>query len=271
MHWTEYNGKYPHGYIVPADQNPATYSEYGKRHGPAVIHYFLDRGIGAENVLLPDGSRSKVQGTLRYWSGWRRPLNAPDQAWVGETARIPVRWQWGTLALSDNDVSFVDGPSPAAEVEEDDGAPVLGTELCASREFQEVVSSFDDAILLFTFLRDFSFVRQSDGLVQNTSGTGEAAQLVADIRGIGEYYIDFKFLGDVQLTDPAGAEQRVEDALKNLGWGGSFEREVRRRKTAAVLAKIRDKHPDITGFVGSVTLDDGEEVFAAWQKKGDGE
>jgi hypothetical protein len=157
------------------------------------------------------------------------------------------------LHVTGDDVVFLDGPQPEPELE-DDSASILKRELYESAELRAVVSSFDEARILFAFAVNFEFIRAADGLQQRFSSNGDAAQFVADVRRLGEYWADFKWSDLADLEDRSASERRVEEVLVSLGWRGSFERQARLAELEAVKTRLRSQFPHLDAADGFVSI-----------------
>ncbi len=239
---------------------------YKRRHGAALIEYSGDNPLRAENIELPDGTRGWAQCTMGR--RWRRP-HVPFEGMAGVApATIPVSWQWGTLDISDHDVVFRPGPLPEPDL--DGPAAELKRELYANHALRTLVREFDAAMTLYRFFINCDFVRVRDGHKPSFDGNGDVAQLIADLRGIGEYHLDIEMCDMDPIADPEAAATRLEAALVDAGWDGSFERSARVELGRQVVEKIRSLYPEGAGsggFFGNVTLDDGTQHWVSYFPK----
>ncbi len=259
--------------IGPSDPEPVRFSlkgdriraAYKRQHGAALIEYSGDSPLRAENIELPDGTRGWAQNTM---GRWRRP-HVPFEEMAGVApATIPVSWRWGTLDISDHDVVFRPGPLPEPDL--DGPAGELKRELYANQALRALVRDFDAALMLYRFFINCDFVRVRDGHKVRFEGNAEMAHFIADLRGIGEFYLDIEMCDMDPIVDPEAAAARLEAVLVEAGWRGSFERAARVELGRQVVEKMRSLYPEAAGsggFFGTVTLDDGTQHWVSYFPK----
>ena len=148
--------------------------------------------------LLPDGTRMTI--TKGAEGEWRRPL--PDGT-----------WRCGALKVSEHDVRFIDGPKRtprALGARSPDDAPSLDADLMASARIRELVADRRFAEDLYRALCNISWFRAAREWSCTWRGAGG---IVADLRDLGEEYIDFYCSGrEGTVTEEVARE------LKQLGW-----------------------------------------------------
>jgi len=173
-------------------------------HGPVTIVRW-DRGaIYIWEALLEDGRRLYCERSFRDgWgtSHWRRRSD-DGRSWV-----------LGKVIIKPDDVFFTDGVGMRSQpkLDQNDFEIAMASQPDFIRELQ------DDAVALTlnTFLRDAG-VCTFDESKRWSPSFGEIAGTIADLRGFGETYLDFKFR---DLPDELRcSEQLIEQLLANAGW-----------------------------------------------------
>lgn len=229
MHWTQFDGTYPPGYILPANTEPQrgprgqfTPVNCGTRHGRhAVVHWMNGVAVGADEVRLPVGrKRGRVRRDGHRTNTWLRPLNDERRAFDRDFMRVPIRWQRGHLEITHRDVTFVDSaPRPAPNYAEDPDAPFLKQDLSEHPEIRRIALELEGAIALRVLLQD-QFVRVSDGLEQQLTGSDDCAAFVAEARGLNETVQDLKLadLGPVDADRRDALSDALLDVMAGTGW-----------------------------------------------------
>lgn len=168
-------------------------------HSNAVVVNFSDRGtMLVYACLLPDGTRMTI--TKGSEGEWRRPL--PDGSWL-----------CGTIKISDDELRFIDGPARASRAlgtRSPDDAPRLDDDLMASARIRELAADRRFAEDLYRALCNIRWFRAGKEWGCTWRGAGG---IVADLRDLGEEYIDFYCSGrEGTVTDDVALE------LEQLGW-----------------------------------------------------
>lgn len=203
MRWFEIGTDYPPGYLFEAADAPevtsnssaAPPSGWAVRHGPAILHMFHNYRNGADNVLLPDGTRGRVDMAIMQRNRGRRPLNDVDRAWTDDRVRVPIRWQHGEVTISATDIVFSDFDFSDAFTPIHDG---LRQAILADPWLGQLVTSYEGAIALYDVL--------GQGTFQSVEGReagftfDDAAHIVAHLRGFGETLYDIRN-ADIQVND----------------------------------------------------------------------
>jgi hypothetical protein len=144
-------------------------------HGPArVLWGSSGEPVRAWNVLLEDGSRVDAERYLwrelwRFWSD-------TEQRWIG-----------GILDLAKQDVSF--HPTQDDPYDIDTGGSLLRDAL-ASPELRAFLQTNEAAVALYRVLQRGEWQDLGTGEVVRLSSS-EAGEVVAALRGRGEYWADF--------------------------------------------------------------------------------
>lgn len=192
--------------------------EWGTRHGPAVCHGGLQYVHYAENVLLPSGLRGDALGGV---GSWRRPDGDGRLSW-DRRRRLDVTWTWGVVEFSGDDAVFLDEPSlqpphldnyhqHEAELARD----ILGNQaMCALvRDLVGVAAMWN-----VCFTREW----KREGLEGSQSFPSEDCinQIIADMRGRGESFMDVSQCLDLPYGEPAVYERAgvLRQMLEDMGW-----------------------------------------------------
>lgn len=229
MHWTQFDGTYPPGYILPANtvpqRNPRgqfTPVNCGSRHGRhAVVHWMNGVAVGADGVRLPVGrKRGRARFITNSQNAWLRPLNDERRAFDRDFLRVPIRWQEGRLEIARHDVTFLDSaPRRTPNYTEDAHAPFLQQDLFEHLEIRRIASEVEGAIALRVLLQD-QFVRVADGLEQQLASVDDCASFVAVVRRLGETAMDWKLadLGPVDADRRDALSDALLDVMAGMGW-----------------------------------------------------
>jgi hypothetical protein len=222
MVWPYEDGVYPEGYFLEQGEEPVPIgrghykpAEFARRHGEAIVHYRVRKPFYIDNALFPDGSRGRV-GPADLGRLYRRPLTHEDQAWDFVGVRVPIKWRWGELAITPEDVAFSDRPdAPVARIYSDYHTSPLQRALYGQPEVKALADSYIGAAALFFVLLNSSWARGDETSSCDTSD--EAALIVRDIRGLGESLSDIWVLG----YDHAAMKEAygfIENHLREKGW-----------------------------------------------------
>jgi hypothetical protein len=214
--------------------------EWRSKHGPASVLYFRKLPRLVLNARIEDGSRARI-GRADGAPGWRR------------VAAPPLRYQWGTVEIREDDVLFFAGsihryePPPLID---ENGMPSLEGHLGRDQAFIDDLRDRRLAHVAWQILAHADLVRW-DAREFGFFGGDAAAAMIAGLRALGEDGSDFN-LYDAPPGEPDERElgQRVFTHLGRLGWRRptpsewherqveeSRERLARRVKT---LRKVRE-------------------------------
>lgn len=214
--WPFEDDVYPEGYLLRASSDPPNNksADYGRRHGVAVLHYRLGEPFAADNVRLPDGSRGRAKTAFIGRSKWRRPLNDHERAWSSAAVAIPIRWRWGTLVITPDDVMFEDELSlPVVDFYGDNER--FERDLHQSKEIRELVVTMEGCNALYRLLL-YGFWQRDPDDEPFTYLEDDAARALASIRGLGETHYD---LANANWLGYGGREDHLmRRHLKRLGW-----------------------------------------------------
>ncbi|KQX94274.1 hypothetical protein N182_05165 [Sinorhizobium sp. GL2] len=214
--WPFENDEYPEGYLLSTDQSGPNEprSDYGRRHGVAVLHYRFGIAFAADRVRLPDGTRGRARSADIGRQHWRRPLNDRERAWSSAAVAIPIDWRWGKLIITPGDVIFEDDQS-LPEVYFTDDNERLDRDLYQSREIKDLVVTMEGCNALYRLLV-YGFWQRDPDDEPCTYMQDDAARTLATIRGLGERHYDLTNAG--WLGYDGGEDHLMRRHLKRLGW-----------------------------------------------------
>ena len=217
--WPFEGNEYPKGYLRPAGQRTPEHGlrQHGRRHGVAVLHYRGAEPFAADNVRLPDGSRGRVHAPHINRQDWRRPLNDHERAWSSAATAIPIRWRWGTLVVTPDDVVFEDDQSPPSFELAGRNAQ-LNYDLCQSVKIKQLALTMEGCNALYGSLLQGLWGRSRDDEEGSSYSRKEAAKLLAKIRGLGETYHDIKGARWLNYRAHPPELQSVSQHFERLGW-----------------------------------------------------
>ena len=221
--WTEIGDNFPPSYLYEVREAPEVTphnlqslpDQWGVRHGPAVLHMSYNQRLGADNVLLPDGTRGRVDLHVNYRNRARRPLGDPDHAWGADSVKLRVKWLVSEVEIEDDDIRFVDRP-PVTFTPQGRNAEMHAA-LYADAEILQIVQSYEGAIALNNLLITADFISSTG--IEDCHTWDEAAEVVIEARGLNEAYFDIKF---ARLPENYGEYRRLmkrlRDRIAELGW-----------------------------------------------------
>lgn len=220
MAWPYENGNYPEGYFLAQSEEPVPVgrghykpADFARRHGEAIIHHRVRRPFWIENALLPDGSRGRV-GPADLGRFYRRPLTHHEQAWDFVGVQVPIRWRWGELLITPDDVAFLDRPDEPKISSGGHSGP-FQLALYGEPEVKALADTYVGAVALFYVLLNSEWT-DGDQTVSCDS-SDEAAHIVRDIRGLGENFPDIWVL-DYDRSTMSSAYGYYESYLRGKGW-----------------------------------------------------
>lgn len=196
----------------PASVTPYTNGDFGflslywrTVHGPAVAARDDDGAVRAWGVRLDDGRRvhcRRSRSPGRGYGPWRRRSD-DGRSWVV-----------GNIRFEPDDVHFSD--DPRYEPPEDVDSNVFQRAMAERPEF--LVRLRDDSFA-FTLNRILwvESLCAIDGDTRWQPSRGEAGGTIAELRRLGESYLDFK-LGGPEPEPPPMPRAIVDDALAAAGW-----------------------------------------------------
>ncbi|WDZ75046.1 hypothetical protein PWG15_10435 [Ensifer adhaerens] len=217
--WPFENDEYPEGYVLSEAPGQPKYrwSDYGQRHGAAVLHHRFGRPYAADNVRLPDGSRGRAHAAHIDRQDWRRPLNDHERAWSSAATAIPIRWRWGTLVVTPDDLVFEDDQSPPSFELAGHNAQ-LNDDLCQSVEIKQLALTMEGCNALYGSLLLGLWGRSRDAEEGTSYSRKEAAKLLAKVRGLGETHYDIKGARWLNYRAYPSELQSVSHYFERLGW-----------------------------------------------------
>jgi len=159
-------------------------------------------------VLLPGGYRGPAEFTVMgLVQAWRRPefgIEIPPDGWI-----------YGDLIFSDVDAVFIDAAiQPKPELPVDWGYPDLEVGIFRSSELRSLLSDHRIASGLYQLFKWGTWHKRDEAIWQ--CSTRAAGRIVANLRGKGEYYLDYYTAHVPQ--EIAGHRQLAEAAIQHLGW-----------------------------------------------------
>lgn len=172
---------------------------WSMRHGDAVVRWGLGRPIRIDFARYPDGTRGVVQET--GYGGWRR-LAVNQRNWIH-----------GTIEIRADDVIFSDGEQPIYTPPQKTAVPNLEADVARDAGFLEALQ--DDAFANATYEVLKKQCLHKDELCGWNAGAGDAALLVANLRGLGESFSDWKPWGG---SWDESYLRSVHEHLARLGW-----------------------------------------------------
>ncbi len=178
--------------------------EWKTKHGPAICTWMLYRPISITDALLPDGKRGNVQN---IWTskGWRR--QDPAKGYI-----------WGKVDISESDAIFNDHQEDfkRAFITEILGSPNLEADLRESEMMLQLIQDDRYAFALNFCFYNTNFIHEQSGQTWKCS-MRQAGAIVAELRGLGESYLDFYSTPSPYGRDDK-AHREVLMALQMLGW-----------------------------------------------------
>ncbi len=186
------------------------------RHGPATVNWLLGRPHTVDAALTPEGRLTVEPSSPMDKETWRR-----------RSASRPGGWVHGTLAIGDGDATFTDAPDlprPAPPPRDPDAPPDLALDLAADGPFLARLQDLGFANAVYDGMRNADF-RKGAHPRRWSCTWRTAGALVADMRSIGETYIDFYLapwvLADGREPTPAECDALAAEVLAHyarLGW-----------------------------------------------------
>lgn len=170
------------------------------RHGDAVVWCGAD---GPRRVWDAEGPNGPVH--CRHSCGWRRRSDNGRGWWPG------------TVEILSDRVRFIDANSLSPKPpQHDDTTFQLHSDLLLSREFMQQVQ--DDAFACDLYFMLLNREINQIGIAERQGHSFRTiAGMIADVRGVGEYYLDF--YPDGLWPVPSGLEKpSTAAALKAAGW-----------------------------------------------------
>jgi hypothetical protein len=180
-------------------RGPAAWST---RHGEAVIHWSLGRPNVVEGAMTPEGPMRIETASPVDRTTWRR-----------RSAMLPGGFVHGEIEITNGGVAFTDlpprlsAPPPKAEP---GGMPDLASDLASDGAFLQRLQDTLFARAVYATLYNGSFRNVDHARRWSISGRGAGA-VIAEMREIGETYIDF-YLDSWTLGRTAAAH------LARMGW-----------------------------------------------------
>lgn len=220
--WTEIGDNFPPGYLYQVREAPEVTphnrqslpNQWGVRHGLAVLHMRHNQRLGADNVLLPDGTRGRVDLHVQYGNRARRPLGEPDHAWGADSVKLRVKWLVGEVEIEDDDIRFVDRP-PVTFTPQGRNAEMHAA-LYADAEIMQIVQSYEGAIALYYLLKSADFIPSTG--IEAFHTDDDAAEVVIHARGLNESYWSIRTAQSENVRDCSRLQRRLRDRLAELGW-----------------------------------------------------
>jgi hypothetical protein len=172
---------------------------WSTRHGDAVVRWSLGEPFRIDFALYPDRTRGVVQKNGH--GRWRRlAMNARN-------------WIHGTIQIKADDVTFSDGEQPIYKPPQRTSVPNLEADLAHDAEFLEALQDDGFADATYEVLKQHQFYKGE--LRGWKAGSGRAAELVANLRGLGESFSDWKPYGGGR--NPSRLRS-VHEHLVRIGW-----------------------------------------------------
>jgi len=197
-------GAEPPGRWVPDAQLPGAQKWDGQtlwstRHGDTVVRWSLGRPFRIDFASYPDKTRGVV--LENGYGRWRR-LAANGRNWVH-----------GTIEIKANDVTFSDGEQPIYTPPLKTAIPNLEADVAHDAGFLDALQDDDFANAAYTVLKTDCFYKGE--LRGWRADSGRAAELVANLRGLGESFNDWKPYGG---SRDESYLQSVHEHLARIGW-----------------------------------------------------
>lgn len=173
-------------------------------HGDAAIEWTLGKPQRIWNARSPDGA---VVSFCEVSSPndpdlWRRP-NPSGRGYIA-----------GAVEIKTDGIAFTDHPSTTPELPAPD-PDRLGACLALDGQFLMRIQDDEFAAAVNEYLRNREFRRDATSEGRWALTWRSIGGLVADLRGIGESYLDF-YLGDRQFRPEHTVE--FEEMLERMGW-----------------------------------------------------
>jgi hypothetical protein len=174
-------------------------SHWSTRHGDAVVRWSLGEPFRIDFALYPDRTRGVVQ--KNGYGRWRRlAMNARN-------------WIHGTIQIKADDVTFSDGEQPIYKPPQRTSVPILEADLADDAKFLEALQDDGFADATYELLKQHQLYKGE--LRGWKAGSGRAAELVANLRGLGESFDDWKPYGG---SRDAACLHSVHEHLARIGW-----------------------------------------------------
>jgi hypothetical protein len=190
-------------------------SGWRTRHGEAVVRWLLGRPHTVWGALLPDGIRGEIHFTLDH--GFRRPTTGDR------------RYIYGDIDIRRDDVVFTDGKQPVYTPPPQTAEPDLEADLARDPPFLNALRQDDRfARAMYWVFRNRTFVESKSGGIWQC-GDRQASRLVANLRGMGESYLDYfgrTEFGGVWPDDRPRLETNVLDAIARYSEPVTFDPDI---------------------------------------------
>jgi len=179
------------------------------RHGEATVRWLLGRAVTAYHVDIEEGeriARCEIFSPVDHET-WRRP-NPNGSGYI-----------IGTLTITDNGILFTDKNTLSEQI----NRGPLHEDIQAYPGAADIFRDDGFAAAFNEYSRNADFRRNGTDDPPYSMSWRFIGGLIADIRGIGESYIDF-YLDDAEFTEQDTA--RVEAFLDELGWHKLSQAEI---------------------------------------------
>ncbi|WP_257169826.1 hypothetical protein [Bradyrhizobium sp. SRS-191] len=174
-------------------------AHWSTRHGDAVVRWGLGEPVRIDFALYPDRTRGVVE--QNGYGGWRR------------LARNARNWIHGTVQIRADDVTFSDGEQPVYHPPPLTSVPSLEADLARDTAFLKALQDDGFAGATYDVLKQHRFYK--DKMCGWLGGGGDAAGLVADLRGLGESFQDWHPWGGIHNE---ARLRSVHEHLARIGW-----------------------------------------------------
>ena len=182
------------------------------RHGPAICVWTYGHPRYVEHVLLPDGQRGTAYSIFASRDAWRyRPDGGPAREALGLG-----RWTWGKVTLTATDAVF-EADAPAAIQLPEDAGP-LEKDLFNCAALRALVSDDRYGMALWTLQLGPDFLHDDPSIEPQGFTHGDAGAVVANLRGLGEYYLDYKLNPQPNYESAATRRPELLAMLAEMGW-----------------------------------------------------
>jgi hypothetical protein len=185
--------------LIPGAQKWDGQTLWSTRHGDAVVRWSLGCPVRIDFASYPDRTRGVV--IENGYGRWRR-LAVNGRNWVH-----------GTIEIKVDDVTFSDGEQPIYTPPQKTAIPNLEADVAHDAGFLDALQDDDFANAAYTVLKTQRFYKGE--LRGWKAGSGRAAELVANLRGLGESFSDWKPYGG---SRDESYLRSVHEHLARIGW-----------------------------------------------------
>ena len=212
------------------------------RHGAAVVMWAYGKPIRVWNATLPDGMYVEAAPSMG------------SESWRYRVSATPRRWVHGRIDIAPDRVTFAPGEQPHYLVTTSSEYPDLEADLASDAGLRARLVDEEFADSFYAYLKNGEFWKEGGERIWSI-GLASAADLVANLRGFGDTYIDYYPNGG---RPPLSGE--VLQARKRLGKPDLTPEEVARE---AILTARFDEITQRLAALGWRRATKADKVVAA--------